>query len=253
MKRLILDWRGGNPDFSKFADWYSIANTALKKPVLGNPSGRTLVAFSPMVMYDGATVASTPYNMALAALADRYGAMTDRTVWQGAGNWHTRLVDLTRRGILPAVVGMWLDDFTWADGMHMDYASAWSWQFPDMAPTDGAWGSVLAALATIVRQKGKICLTQQFHLTPVTMAGSGLFCEGNGPYDFGYSPMKHEDDLRAFRAALKWADPSREILWVQEFRNPEKWDPRTLANLLAWCDVNGIVASVGRDATAVGA
>lgn len=249
--RFVLDWRGGNPDFTKKADWYSCASTTIERPVLGNHAGRVLVQFQPCVLFDGLPPAEPEngYNFALWEIAEHYKANTKRLVWQGLGGWHTELIDITKRGLLPAMIDLLDEFFPWADGFQVDPMSNFSWQFPDLEPLNAAWDSVLGGFARLLRSKGKIVLSEQFHLTDPVMASSGLYLE-QSPYAFGYTIEKHSADLKRFRDLMAFAKDPREILWVTQIQDYQRWDPRALAAVVAWADSEGIAVALGRDGTA---
>lgn len=250
-RRMKLDWRGV-PDLSGMFDYYSIASTAEKRPVLGNPAGKVLVAMSSTILWSPGGVSPRPFNAALDLAAVKCGAVTDRVVWQNEYGYSTRLFDLTKRGMIPAILALVDQFFPWADGIHWDYASAWSWQFPDMEPTDQAWDNAYGALFNALRAKGKLVLAQQWHLTNPVMAASGAFLE-QSPTSFGYTMAKHAADVQAFREQTKRADapgPQRPTLFVAELREPTKCPASYVAEVKQWASDNDIALSFGRDAQA---
>ncbi len=247
-RTLKLDWRGGNYDLSGMHDFYSVFSTHTKRPVTGNPNGRVLAAFSSGVLFKDEFPAMRPFNQAVYYAAKHRGAMTDRVIWTGMGGWHTRLVDLTKRGMVGDLIMVVGAHLGWADGYHIDFFSAWSWLFPDLAPTDDAWDRALAGLANMLRSTGKLVLAQQWHLTPPVMATSGAFLEVT-PTSFGQTLESHEVDVRAFRDLTGRVD-KREVLFVSELREPGKYPQWYRDQMRAWAIENDIVVSCGRDAAA---
>lgn len=248
-RTMVLDWRGV-PNLSKSADFYSIASTHETRPVLGNPQGRVLVGVSATIMYGPGGVANRPYNMDLFAAATRLNARTNRIVWDGGAGWYTVLFDLTKRGMVSAWLKILHDRFGWADGLHLDYASAWSWLWRDMEPTDAAWNRAYAAVLSAQLEQGKLALAQQFSLTEVVMAGSGAFWE-QSPTSFGQTFESHAEDAKKFRDFTSRVD-GRETLFVAELREYEKFPAWYRDKMREWATANDIVVSVGRDATAGG-
>lgn len=248
MKTMILDWRGGNYDFSRTADFYSCFSTHTKRPVTGNPNGRVLASFSSGVLFQDALPADRPFNMAVHDAAVRRGAMTERVIWTGDGGWHTRLVDLTHRKMAQDLIEIVGRHLGWADGYHIDYFSAWSWLFPDLAPKNAEWDRALIRLANMLRSNGKLVLVQQFQVTAPTLASSGLFLEVN-PTSFGKTMEMHETALRDFREMATRTD-QREVLWVSELREPGKYPAWYVDEVKRWAAKNDIALSFGRDATA---
>jgi hypothetical protein len=251
---MTKDWRG-TPNLTHITDFYSIFWTHQARPVLGNPNGRVLVSFAPTILFDVADVASTsPFNAEFYAAAVRRNAMTDLEVWRDTGTGqHTKLVDMTCRCMVSDVLKLIAAHFPWAEGIHHDYFTAWSWLFPQLAPLDDAWDRALAGLASGLRATGKLVLAQQFQLTAPTMAANGLFLE-QYPEQFGQSRASHAADLASFRNVLAVAHDPREVLWVAEVRDPSYlttiYGAFYLGNVKAWADANNFVLSVGEDATA---
>lgn len=245
-RRLLLDWRG-KPDLSKRAEFYSIAATATKKPILGNPNARVLVAISPTILYDGDQVAGEldGFNQWLAGLLFHRDALTTQVLWQGPGQWHTRLVDITKRGVVQDMLALIERFFGWAHGIHVDGFTAWAEPYE-------AWDRALAGLASGIRaQQHKLCLAQQFHPTPPSMAASGEFFE-QSPTSFGQTMESHAKDIAQFRELLKQAKDDRETLFVAEIREPERFPDWYLAQVRSFALANDVVLSYGRDAQSVG-
>lgn len=246
-RTMILDWRGA-PNLSRPADFYSVASTHEKRPEIGNPNGKLFVAISSTTYNtpSGLPVAR-PYNIALDAVVLRYAA-TLRSLDPEPNGYYATLFDITRRGVIREWLSILDERFPWADGYHVDWFSAWSWAFPEMAPMDAAWDSALAALAQALRSRGKLVLSQQFHLTSPVLATNGAFCE-QSPFAFRYTLAKHEEDLSIFRSFTGRVDP-REVLWVQEVRDPGAFTKEIIDEIKAWAVRNDAVLSFGRDAQA---
>ena len=244
---MILDWRG-RPDLSKSGDFYSIGPYFFAMPVTGNPKGRVLVAMSSTILCEpNGHPSSREFNFELYHAAMKRKATTNRVVWNGDAGWHTKLLDLTRPGMVDDFLGLIRTYFAWADGIHLDYASAWSWQFKDLAPTDKAWDDALVALVTGIRAQGKLALAQQWHLTPPVLAASGAFLE-QSPTSFGRTLADHTADIAAFRKQAG----TRESLFVAELREPEKFPKEYVDEMTAWAQREAVVLSFGRDAHAGG-
>ena len=247
-RTLILDWRG-RPDLTKPGDFYSIGPYFFARPALGNVGGRVLVAMSATILYDPDGHPSTrEFNHDLHHAAMKRKAMTQRVVWRGDNGWHTRLFDLTKPGMVEDVLALVRAYFGWADGVHLDYASAWSWQFEDMAPRDAAWDDALAALLAGIRAQKKLALAQQWHLTRPVLAASGAFLE-QSPTSFGRTLDDHARDIAEFRRQAK---DGREVLFVAELREPAKFPMDYVDALRTWAVTNDVALSFGRDAKAVG-
>lgn len=249
-RRCIVDWRGV-PDLTKRADFYSVFWSHKNRPTLGNPNGRILVAISATLLYHGPGPAMRPYNLDLYQAALKRNALTERVAWTGEDEWHSRVFDLTKRGMLQDWLAILAEHFPWADGFHVDYFSAWSWLFPDMAQSDELWDRLLAGLATGIRVQNKLCLAQQFHPSAPSMAASGQFWEVN-PTSFGQTLESHESDAEMFRDAVGRVD-GRETLFVSEIREPARYPAWYIEQVRAWAARNDFVLSLGRDATSVGA
>lgn len=245
---VIVDWRGA-PDLWKQADVFSVGSWFKERPP-SRAGSRVLCGISPTILYgpDG-SVASTSYNVALWTALRNLSANTDKVVWSGNGGYSTHLFDLTKRG----VVGAWLDvlsrELWWADGFHLDYFTAMSWQFPELAGSDATWDAVLGGFASDLRKRGKLVLGQQFHLTTPLMNCNGAFVE-QSPYAFGYSLDEHVSDLNRFKAMVARMD-QREVLWVFEVRDYQRWPAESLLALRAWAQENAVHLSLGRDAAAI--
>ena len=245
LRTLILDWRG-RPDLLKSGDFYSVGPYFFGMPVLGNPKGRVLVAMSSTILCDpNGQPSNREFNFELYHKAVKRKATTDRVVWNGDAGWHTKLLDLTRPGMVDDFLELIRGYFRWADGIHLDYASAWSWQFKDLAPTDAAWDDALVALLSGVRAQGKLALAQQWHLTKPVLAASGAFLEQT-PTSFGRSLKAHAADIAKFRREAK----DRETLFVAELRDPSKAPAEYVTALKEWAVANDVVLSFGRDAKA---
>lgn len=250
IRTMVVDWRGV-PDTKKRADFYSIASTAEARPLLGNPSGRVLAALSTTVLFNGEFPSSRPFNADLCAHAMKRSALTGRVVWGDPLAWHTRLIDITKRGMAGDMLGLIWKYFPWADGIHLDYFTAMSWAFPELAPLDDLWDRVLAGLANGIRDQGKLCLGQQFHPTAPSTALSGEFWEVS-PTSFGQTLESHAADVKAFRDLVRRVD-QRETLFVSEIREPARFPQSYLDQVNAWAEANDFVLSICRDATARGA
>lgn len=245
---MVLDWRGA-PTLSQPADLYSIAATAESRPVTGNPSGKILVAISPTILYgpDG-NVADRPYNKALWRAAVDCGAVTSREVWRGDNGYSTRLFDLTKRGMLAAWLKLLDEHFPWADGFHIDYFSAWSWLFPDLAPSDVLWDQALAALATHLRSEGKVVIGQQYHLTNPLCATDGAFVE-QSPFAWHYTLEQHHDDMVLWQNVTKFGDKKpRPSFWTYEVRDWQNWPKESLDLVKKWAEEQDVYLCLGRDA-----
>ena len=244
-RTLILDWRG-RPDLAKVGDFYSVGPYFFARPALGNPRGRVLVAMSSTILCDpDGHPSNREFNFDLYHAAVKRKATTDRVVWNGDTGWHTKLLDLTRPGMVDDFLDLVRRYFAWADGVHLDYASAWSWQFKDLAPTDAAWDDALVALLTGIRAQGRLALAQQWHLTRPVLAASGAFLE-QSPTSFGRTLADHTADIRKFREQAK----GREILFVAELRDPAKAPLEYVSKLKTWATENEVALSFGRDARA---
>jgi hypothetical protein len=242
-RTLILDWRG-RPDLSKVGDFYSVGPYFFALPVTGNPKGRVLVAMSSTILCDpNGYPSDREFNFELHHAAVKRKATTNRVVWNGDTGWHTKLLDLTRPGMVGDFLALIRTYFAWADGIHLDYASAWSWQFRDLAPTDEAWDDALVALLSGIRAQGKLALAQQWHLTRPVMAASGAFLE-QSPTSFGRTLADHTADIRKFRAENK----GRESLFVVELRDPAKFPKDYVDSMTDWAEREDVVLSFGRDA-----
>ena len=250
---MTVDWRG-TPNLTHVTDFYSIYWTHQVRPVLGNPNGRVLISFAPTILFDGAGVpSSSPFNAELHAAAIRRGAMTDLEVWRDLSTGaHTLLFDLTCRCMIQDVLKLIAAHFPWADGIHHDYFTAWSWLFPQLQPRDAAWDQALNGLANGLRATGKLVLGQQFHLTSPTTATNGLFYE-QYPEKFGRTQADIASDLSIFGTLMSVAHDTREKLFVAELRDPTMlsilFGGGYLPAVKAWAAANNIVLSVGRDAT----
>ena len=244
LRTLILDWRG-RPDLSKSGDFYSIGPYFFAMPVLGNPNGRVLVAMSSTILCDpNGQPSNREFNFDLYHAAVKRKATTNRVVWNGDSGWHTKLLDLTRPGMVEDFLHLIGGYFKWADGVHFDYASAWSWQFKDLAPKDQAWDDALVRLFTGIRAQGKLALAQQFHLTRPVLAASGAFLE-QSPTSFGRTLADHAADIETFRAENDW-----ESLFVAELRDPSKAPEEYVTRMKEWAIDHDVVLSFGRDAKA---
>ena len=244
---MILDWRG-RPDLSKPGDFYSVGPYFFALPVTGNPKGRVLVAMSSTILCDpDGHPSNREFNFDLYHAAVKRKATTNRVVWNGDTGWHTKLLDLTKPGMVDDFLDLVHRYFAWADGVHFDYASAWSWQFPDLASTDTAWDDALVALFTGIRAQGKLALAQQWHLTRPVLAASGAFLEQT-PTSFGRTIADHAADIAAFRKQAG----ARETLFVAELREPAKFPKDYVDAMTAWAERDDIVLSFGRDAHAGG-
>jgi hypothetical protein len=245
LKTLILDWRG-RPDLTKFGDFYSVGPYFFARPALGNPGGRVLVAMSSTILCDpNGQPSNREFNFDLYHAAVRRKATTNRVVWNGDTGWHTKLLDLTRSGMVDEFLALVRTYFAWADGVHFDYASAWSWQFKDLAPTDEAWDDALVALFTGIRAQGKLALAQQWHLTRPVLAASGAFLE-QSPTSFGRKFADHTADIRKFRDQAA----NRETLFVAELRERAKFPKDYVDSMTDWAEREDVVLSFGRDARA---
>lgn len=251
-RRLVLDWRG-NPDLTKKADFFSVGPYASSRPVTGNPNARILVAISPTLMYYGSEpVLAQSYGADLYYAAQKRGAlMPTHIVWGDPLKYNTRLFDVTRRGM----IGDWLkilgDHFGWSNGYHVDYFTAMSWQFPDLAPIDDVWDRALASLASGIQSTGRLCLGQQFFLSPPIMAANGGFWE-QYPTCFRQTFESHTRDVEMFRDFTRRID-DREVLFVSELREPAKFPADYVARWRSWGEAFDLVLCEGRDAAAVGA
>lgn len=245
MRELKLDWRG-TPDLTANVEAYSIAATAESRPTLGNPDGKLFVAISPTIMYapDG-TVAARPYNLALYDAAVRLGAlMPGRTIWTGNGGYRIDLFDLTKRGMLQAWLKLIDQFFPWADGIHIDWFTAWSWKFPDMAPTDDRWDYLLHQLANSLRYRGLLVIGQQYHLTNPLMACNGAFVE-QSPFAWRYTLAKHAAEMEEWWSFVNRVDP-RPDFWVYEIREYLTWPVETLDLVKQWAEEQNVLLCLGR-------
>lgn len=240
---MLVDWRGV-PDLSRPVEAYSIASTHERRPVTGNPSGKVLVAVSPTVMMKDGVPVNRPYNMALWRKVVDLGASTNRVVWQGENGYETRLFDLTKRGMLREWIKILDSFFPWADGFHLDYFSAWSWAFPDMASSDEAWDKALTDLANALRSRGKLVLGQQFHLTQPLLACNGAFVE-QSPFAWHYTLPMHTEDMDFWFEFTNRVDP-RTPFWVYEIRDYLSWPKETLDLVKAWAEKEDVLLALGR-------
>lgn len=248
-RTMCVDWRA-QPNLLKAADFYSLGPLHETRPTLGNPKGRALVAVSATLLYgpEGAP-SSREYNADFYELAKAKGALTEREAWRNEYGWSSRIVDVTKRGMVSGWLALFAKHFGWADGVHLDWASAWSWAFPDMAPTDEAWNNALSGFLGGVLGTGRLAIGQQFQLTPIIMAGSGAFWE-QYPTGFGSDFDRHAQELVEFRNMTSRVD-GREVLFVSELREPGKFPEWYRIKMQQWASVNDIVLSWGRDSTAM--
>lgn len=246
-RSLLCDWRGV-PDLNKSADFYSIASTHQTRPVTGNPAGKILVGVSSTVYFtpSGQPV-DKPYNRDLWDMANRYDAWLEQLDPEPNG-YYGRLFNITTRGVLSTWKGLLFKHYGWAEGFHIDWFTAWSWAFPEMERLDAAWDNALVTLANALRREGKLVIGQQFHLTNPVLACNGAWLE-DYPTAFSYTMAMHAEEKRRMEEFTSRVD-ARESLWVAELRYPEKFTSAYKDAMRAWAEYNGMILSIGRDATA---
>lgn len=252
----VTDLRGKGrwlpADYERKADLWIIADTWQERP---NVTGRVLAYINPAVLYIDGKLAGEPGSFA--RTLDGLPLLPLKPLWKSDDGRQSLLaLDITKRGVVGRIIAGVRSALSWAAGVNVCYFTALDFVEPGRYPVEfwGQWDNNLTALANGLRgiAPGFACVVQQFHLTTPTMNGSGLYLEGNGPYDFRYTPEKHASDKRAFDIMTARVD-GRESVWVQEVRFPETYTAASLKAVLDWAHTNGMYTSVGRDATAKGA
>jgi hypothetical protein len=258
----LLDQRGV-PDCSKRADIYSIGAEVRARPMLGNPRGKVIVALGPSVLMDGTTPGTDAYNLDVYRAAQIRGALLGLTVWPGDGpsSWHSEAIDITKPGMVRAILNLRIKHFPWADGTIIDPYCPLTWELPQLAPLDGAWNACLAGIAYGLHlwRPSHLVIAQNTNITSTMVVTDGEFWERTPEYN-GSSMLAHSQQVAAFLGTSATSQPT----FIAQVRNPETQAQSYLDVVAAWCADPGKILGapgslppfylcLGEDATAQGA
>lgn len=244
MRTALYDCRGV-PDLTKYADLYIIGPWFTKRPEVANPNGRVLVSVSTTLLYGpDQRIAENDYNLAVNAIANKYGAVIDQVLGVEPNGYSTRPIDITKRGVAQALLALWISRFSWSRGIHFDI-------FTPLAEPAATWDGVLTGMASAIRSSGMLVVGQQYHPTGATAACNGCWWE-QSPTSFGYTMERHAADLALFRKGMELFHDPREILFVAELRDPSIYPSWYIDQVKAWASANGLYLSQGVDAAARG-
>lgn len=239
-------------DYARSSDLWIVGDPWPERPPV---AGRVLAYINPAVLFYDGVITGEPgsFSRRLEGLP----LLPLSPLWTSPdGRQVLRALDMTARNVSRLFLEAVRASLMWADGVLFCYFTSLDFVDPGRYPLEywSKWDSTLGLLANGIRDSrpGFLCVAQQFHLAPPTTSCNGLYLEGNGPYEFRYTPEQHEDDARRLRDLIRRYEPSRQDLWVQEVRKPELYSAAALRSVVDWATRLDFYVSIGRDETARG-